>query len=90
MSNTREQILQTTCEFLEKQGYHSTGLNEIVKESGVPKGSLYYYFPEGKEQITAEAVLQSGQVVSQRIRTGLAGNNNAAKAISEPTVHSWH
>ena len=70
MSNAREQILQTTCNLLEKQGYHGTGLNEIVKESGAPKGSLYYYFPEGKEQITAEAVLQSGRVTSERIHAG--------------------
>jgi TetR/AcrR family transcriptional repressor of lmrAB and yxaGH operons len=83
MSNAREQILQTTCDLLEKQGYHGTGLNEIVKESGAPKGSLYYYFPEGKEQITAEAVLQSGQVTSERIRTGLAMSSSASKAIHD-------
>jgi len=83
MSNVREQILQTTCDLLEKQGYHGTGLNEIVKESGAPKGSLYYYFPGGKEQITAEAVLQSGQVTSERIRHGLATSSNASKAIPD-------
>jgi TetR/AcrR family transcriptional repressor of lmrAB and yxaGH operons len=83
MSNAREQILQTTCDLLEKQGYHGTGLNEIVKESGTPKGSLYYYFPEGKEQITAEAVLQSGRVVSERIRTGLGTSSSARKAIQD-------
>jgi TetR/AcrR family transcriptional repressor of lmrAB and yxaGH operons len=83
MSNAREQILQTTCDLLEKQGYHGTGLNEIVKQSGAPKGSLYYYFPEGKEQITAEAVLQSGQMVSERIRVRLAGSTSASKAIHD-------
>lgn len=83
MSTTREQILQTTSTLLEKQGFHGTGLNEIVKESGAPKGSLYYYFPAGKEQITAEAVLQSGQTTADRIRTGLHGSTSAAKAIHE-------
>lgn len=83
MSNAREQILQTTCDLLEKQGYHGTGLNEIVRESGAPKGSLYYYFPEGKEQITAEAVLQSGEAVSERIRAGLAASSSASKAIHD-------
>jgi TetR/AcrR family transcriptional repressor of lmrAB and yxaGH operons len=83
MSNAREHILQTTCDLLEKQGYHGTGLNEIVKESGAPKGSLYYYFPEGKEQITSEAVLLSGKTTAQRIQNGLSGNSNAAKAIHD-------
>lgn len=81
MSNTRDHILQITCNLMEKQGYHGTGLNEIVKESGAPKGSLYHYFPEGKEQITSEAVMQSGKITAQRIQTGLSGNSNAAKAI---------
>ena len=83
MSNAREQILQTTCDLMEKQGYHGTGLNEIVKESGAPKGSLYHYFPEGKEQITSEAVLQSGRATAERIQNGLKGNSNAAKAIHD-------
>lgn len=83
MSNAREQILKTTCDLLEKQGYHGTGLNEIVKESGAPKGSLYYYFPAGKEQITAEAVLQSGRVTSERIHAGLMESSSAPKAIHD-------
>lgn len=83
MSNAREQILQTTCALLEKQGYHGTGLNEIVRESGAPKGSLYYYFPEGKEQITAEAVLQSGRAVYERIHAGLQASSSASKAIHD-------
>jgi TetR/AcrR family transcriptional repressor of lmrAB and yxaGH operons len=83
MRDTREHIIQTTSQLLEKQGYHGTGLNEIIRESGTPKGSLYHYFPEGKEQITAEAVLQSGRVVSERIRSGLAASSSAAEAIYE-------
>lgn len=83
MSTAREQILQTTCSLLDKQGYHGTGLNEIVKESGSPKGSLYHYFPEGKEQIVAEAVIQSGNETAGRIRFGLSESVNASKAISD-------
>ncbi|MFN3266600.1 MAG: TetR/AcrR family transcriptional regulator [Deinococcales bacterium] len=83
MSNAREHILQTTRDLMEKQGYHGTGLNEIVKESGASKGSLYHYFPEGKEQITSEAVLQSGKATAERIQNGLIGNKNAAKAIHD-------
>lgn len=59
MSNpTREKIVATTADLLEKQGYAATGLNQIVKESATPRGSLYYYFPEGKEELAVEAVKQ--------------------------------
>jgi TetR/AcrR family transcriptional repressor of lmrAB and yxaGH operons len=42
---------------------------------------LYYYFPAGKEQITAEAVLQSGKETAERIRMGLGESSLASKAV---------
>jgi TetR/AcrR family transcriptional regulator, lmrAB and yxaGH operons repressor len=81
MSNSRDQILQTTCDLLENQGFHATGLSEIVKESGAPKGSIYYYFPEGKEEIVAEAVRFAGHRTAERVRSHLAAIVDPAAAI---------
>jgi len=39
MPGTRGLIIQAACKLLEKQGYPATSLDEIVKESGTPKGS---------------------------------------------------
>jgi len=38
-----------------EQGYHGTGLQELVTKVGVPKGSFYNYFPS-KEDFSAEVV----------------------------------
>lgn len=38
-----------------EQGYHGTGLQELVRSVGVPKGSFYNYFPS-KEAFSAEVV----------------------------------
>ena len=81
MTNTREQIVQTTCALLESQGYHATGLNQIVKEAGAPKGSLYYYFPEGKEAIAEEAIRHVTGMVVERIRTNLSQFPDAAEGV---------
>lgn len=81
MTNTRDQMVATTCDLLETQGYHATGLNQILKESGAPKGSLYYHFPAGKEELTAEAVERSGRLVAERIRLNLAGAADPAEAV---------
>lgn len=83
MSPTRDQILQTTVSLLEKQGCHATGLNEIIRESSTPKGSLYYYFPEGKEQLVSEAILQAGQAMADRIRSHLADETPLTQAIHD-------
>lgn len=82
MSSTRDHIIETTSTLLEAQGYHATGLNQIIAESGSPKGSLYYYFPQGKEELTAEAIVRSGRIVERNIRAGLAKIKEPAEAIA--------
>lgn len=81
MSTSREQFIETTCELIEAQGYHGTGLNQIIQESGAPKGSLYYHFPEGKEELAAEAVERTGRVVAERITVNLAAEPDPAAAV---------
>ncbi len=81
MTNPREQIIQTTCFLLEKQGFPATGLNEIVRESGAPKGSLYHYFPQGKEQLVSEAILYSGEILVNRLRAELDKIPDPVQAI---------
>jgi len=81
MTDARSRILLTMARLIEKQGYHATGLNEIIRESGTPKGSLYYYFPGGKEQIGAEAILESGRLISGRLSGMLQGSSAPAEAI---------
>jgi TetR/AcrR family transcriptional repressor of lmrAB and yxaGH operons len=81
MNKTQKQIIETTSDLLERQGYNATGLNQIVAESGAPKGSLYYYFPDGKEQIGVETLLWSGERMAERIREGLSQTEDAGEAI---------
>lgn len=55
---TQEKMLAVTLDLLEKQGFHNTGLQQILSESGTPRGSLYFHFPGGKDQLTAAALSQ--------------------------------
>ena len=81
ISDTRSNILLAMARLIEKQGYHATGLNEIIRESGAPKGSLYYYFPDGKEQIGAEAIIESGKIIAGRLAGILEHESSPAEAI---------
>ncbi len=81
MSASRERIVETTCKLLEVQGFQATGLNQIIRESQAPKGSLYYYFPEGKEELVVEAVERMAQAVTGRIESHLAGVEEPAEAV---------
>jgi AcrR family transcriptional regulator len=58
----RERILISTAELFRRQGYHGTGIKEILAESGVPSGSLYHHFPGGKEELGAEVIRTAGDM----------------------------
>ncbi len=51
----REQLLDYGVQALMNQGYHGTGLKEVLDFVNIPKGSFYNYF-DNKEQFAAEAV----------------------------------
>lgn len=77
--DSRQRLLDTASRLFRVQGYHATGLNQIVDESKAPKGSLYHYFPEGKEQLAAEAMVNAGQALRNKL-AGL-GSLSPSEAI---------
>lgn len=81
MSSSRTKLVETTSKLFQLQGYHGTGLNQILRESKAPKGSLYYYFPEGKEELACEAVRFTRDHVAERIREGLSRSDDPIHAI---------
>src|SRR3954465_7962201 len=52
----RGAIVRAAAALFRRNGYSATGINEIAEVSGAPKGSLYHYFPGGKDQIAEAAV----------------------------------
>ena len=79
--NSKDKLIKTASRLFQLQGYHATGLNQITKESGAPKGSLYYHFPDGKEQLAIESVHLTAQFVSEQIVEGLNKSSDPVKAI---------
>jgi TetR/AcrR family transcriptional regulator, lmrAB and yxaGH operons repressor len=77
----RDKIVRATAELLRRRGYAATGINEIAELSGAPKGSLYHYFPDGKEQIAAEALRYAGDLVRTTILNLTQTNRAPADAV---------
>ncbi|WES97309.1 TetR/AcrR family transcriptional regulator [Chryseobacterium arthrosphaerae] len=53
MKSPRERIVDTTFQLFTKQGYNSTGINQIISEAEVAKASFYQYF-KSKEDLCVE------------------------------------
>jgi TetR/AcrR family transcriptional repressor of nem operon len=41
---TREALIRCGLEVLTEKGYHAIGLDALLRQAGVPKGSFYHYF----------------------------------------------
>lgn len=78
---TRDRIVKAATVLFQNKGYHATGLNEILRKSNAPKGSLYYYFPDGKEQLALEAINQTKIFIEKTIRERLELIQDPAESI---------
>jgi len=78
---SRQAFIRATGRLLRRQGYAATGLNEIVAASGAPKGSLYFHFPGGKEELAAAAMAQAGVQLGRSIDAVLASSEDLAEGI---------
>ncbi len=80
-NSSREKILEAATELFHLKGYHATGLSQIIQESGAPKGSLYYHFPNGKEQLAFEAINLSATRIAAEIEQNLAAFDDPTQAF---------
>ena len=62
MPSTRDRIIVATNELFRRQGYNGTSLSQISKASGATIGSIYHFFPGGKEALAVAVVDATGEV----------------------------
>jgi len=60
MVTTRDRIVNASTELFGRHGYAGTGIKAILVASDAPFGSLYHFFPGGKEALGAEAIRVGG------------------------------
>jgi AcrR family transcriptional regulator len=71
-ADTKDRIVGAGAELFRRQGYTGTGVKQIVAEANAPFGSLYHFFPGGKEQLAGEVIRWSGGMYSQVVLEAIA------------------
>ncbi|SDI50034.1 TetR/AcrR family transcriptional regulator [Desulfosporosinus hippei] len=67
-NKSKDVLIKVASRLFRIRGYDGVGLNDIIEESGIPKGSLYHYFPKGKEQLAIEAINHTKEDVTSQIQ----------------------
>ncbi|MFJ3673301.1 TetR/AcrR family transcriptional regulator [Streptomyces sp. NPDC090106] len=68
---SRERIVAGAADMISRRGLNATSIRDTAKHARAPLGSTYHYFPEGKQQLAAEAVRYAGEWVARVMRTEL-------------------
>jgi TetR/AcrR family transcriptional repressor of lmrAB and yxaGH operons len=76
-TDSKGKTLAAAAKLFRQQGYHGTALQDILATSGSPRGSLYFHFPGGKEQIGEAALALSGEAVRQGIARAAEASESA-------------
>jgi TetR/AcrR family transcriptional repressor of lmrAB and yxaGH operons len=78
---TRRRLVDAAGSLLRRRGYHGVGLGEILKEARAPRGSLYFHFPGGKEELAALAVDAEGARWRVRVNEVVSASDGLAAAV---------
>jgi AcrR family transcriptional regulator len=82
-STTKDRIIDSSAELFRRQGYTGTGVKQIVAAANAPFGSIYHFFPGGKEQLGAEVIRSSGRLYIQLFATIAAQAPDVTTAVGE-------
>jgi AcrR family transcriptional regulator len=82
-ADTKDRILDSTAELFRRQGYTATGMKQIAAEAAAPFGSLYHFFPGGKEDLGCEVIRTSGRMYTQLFATIALNAPDVLTGVSE-------
>ena len=84
--DTRKKMLVSAAQVMRERGAAGVTIDEVLARSGAPRGSVYYHFPEGRNQILAEALRYSGESITEMIDDA---SGWGAKALLREFIEFW-
>ncbi len=84
--DTRTNMLVSAAEVMRECGAAGVTIDEVLTRSGAPRGSVYYHFPDGRNQLLAEALRYAGDAITADID---AAAGQGAKVLLRQFVEFW-
>jgi AcrR family transcriptional regulator len=79
-SATRDRFLAAATTLFRRQGYSGTGLKQVAGDGGAPMGSLYHFFPGGKQDLALQAIARTRERYDELLVRIFASTDDAAGA----------
>ncbi|RZU46069.1 TetR family transcriptional regulator [Streptomyces sp. BK022] len=83
--DTRARIQGAAATLFRRHGYAATGLKRIAAEADAPFGSIYHFFPGGKQQLAEHMIRTSGPAYGRLVLDLLGSVPDPAESL----VHAF-
>jgi TetR/AcrR family transcriptional regulator, lmrAB and yxaGH operons repressor len=80
-SDSKDRMISAARRLFRENGYLGTALSDVVTESAAPRGSIYFHFPGGKEELASEVTLLHAGDHIAHINRAAATTSTAAQLI---------
>lgn len=85
-NESRANMVRSAASLISEHGVNATSFSDVLADSGAPRGSIYHHFPEGKKQLTEEAMA----LTSDRVLTYLrAGTGTTPLEVLDHFISIW-
>jgi TetR/AcrR family transcriptional regulator, lmrAB and yxaGH operons repressor len=69
-NESRANMVRSAASLISEHGVNATSFSDVLADSGAPRGSIYHHFPDGKKQLTEEAMALTSERVLSYLRAG--------------------
>ena len=69
-NESRANMVRSAASLISEHGVNATSFSDVLADSGAPRGSIYHHFPDGKKQLTEEAMTLTSERVLAYLRAG--------------------
>jgi TetR/AcrR family transcriptional repressor of lmrAB and yxaGH operons len=85
-SDARDRMVRSALQLLARNGVQATSFSQVLDHAKAPRGSVYHYFPSGKEQLLGEALdLASHDALAFLDR----GKDTSPSGLTERFISMW-
>lgn len=78
---TRERLVRTASRLLQHGGYENASVKQLVREAEATLGSLYHFFPGGKQELAVAAIHFGDEEFAEMLGSALSAHADPARAI---------
>jgi TetR/AcrR family transcriptional regulator, lmrAB and yxaGH operons repressor len=80
-SDSRDRMIAAARRLFREHGYLGTALSDVITESAAPRGSIYFHFPGGKDELASEVTLLHAGDHIAHINRAAAATTTAGQLI---------